>query len=204
MPVLFSSPVSSPCKSLVVPSPAEQPTEASRAFTAAVRSELAEHEQDRAAFHRSLPGPTADESVTLPAGWTLHAEASVPLRFSADQSVVVIVEGQAVTHETYLLRLAQPDGGGWVITVGVRPHLRDGVMEAFERFEDLYLAMQHQVTYARRFPTSDPSGYVPVAMEMVRSFLLDRYDLTDPAQSAERMLVALGGTPRFVPPTLGR
>lgn len=168
----------------------------SRPFVQVVNAGLGEWEAVRRA-----QGIDAEQLAELPVGWTAHAEVAVPLRHNGD-TLTTMVNDTVVTYETYLLRLIQHPTGGWAITIGIRPSLHDGAMEAHPRFEDLYTAMTHQVTYALRFPRSDESGSVPAAMHMLQTFLLGHYDRDDPAEAAEHMLVALGANPRLLPAAL--
>lgn len=124
---------------------------------------------------------------TPPTGWVVLAEktGSQPRRRAADIPARV--------------RLMQHPTGGWTIVSGWLVSMSTTeVIAAHRDFTGLYSAVRQNL----ETDGADTGGQWSASEEMLRTFLIGHYDPDDPAEAAERMLVALGGKPRFLPAAL--
>lgn len=99
----------------------------------------------------------------------------------------------------YLIRR---DGGGWVLLRHFRSEARSVRHYTSMHEHDTTLAgLYARVCYAVDGYSTEPDE-VRQSEEALRHFICSHYDLDDPAEAAERMLVGLGQRPTRMPASL--
>lgn len=128
-----------------------------------------------------------DREEAPPAGWSVLAEKTgpQPRRRASD-----------VPARVRLMR--HPSGGWTIVSGGLVSASTTEVIAAHRAFTGLYSSVRQNLDT----DGADTGGQWSAAEEMLRTFVIGHYDPDDPAEAAERMLVALGGKPRILPASL--
>lgn len=145
----------------------------------------------------NFPRPTGVGG--LPQGWRIRstARSNVPVWVSDGLPGAEPIPNRSVWH------VVSRADGGWALF----QHYRDG------KPRQGHTSMQeHAATlmglYERVCGRADAGAFhiekARTAEEVVRRFIASRYNLNDPSEAAEQMLVALGQRPTFVPARLAR
>jgi hypothetical protein len=93
--------------------------------------------------------------------------------------------------------------GHWTVRYGTMSGFVDSVLVAHPDFAVLYeMVHDHASDVLTREPARRGGWQWSQAEQMLRQFILDHYDPEDAEEAAERMLVALGSTPRTMPAAL--
>lgn len=95
--------------------------------------------------------------------------------------------------------------GRWVLRQGTRTGFYNEVLLTADRLADLYEMAYTNAVTTRAIATAagvPAKARWALAEEMLRRLIVDHYNPEDPAEDAERMLVALGAAPRFMPASL--